>query len=161
VTDVIAFDKDSTLADTSPRHWMAEKIKLQEGSHTWADYSRACVDDKPIESTRRLMYLLAPHYPLYIMSGANDCPEARQWLLDHRFPYNRLFFRQEGDFTENGLLKVQWIRELREQNINVKLLVEDWRETAEFVEAETGVPCLLVNPRYPEDAPWGGPQGSV
>lgn len=151
MSDIVAFDKDSTLADNSHRRWLAKKVLA--GESTWMDYSRACGDDKPIEAARKLMYLLAPHYRLYIMSGSQDCPEAREWLLEHRFPYNRLFFRQDDDHTQNGLLKVKWIKELQKQGQRVELFVEDYVETAEIIEAETGVPTLVLNPRYDDHAP--------
>jgi hypothetical protein len=157
VTDVVGLDKDSTLADTSHRRWMARKIVAGEDGYTWRDYSRACADDKPIEAARQLMYLLAPHYPLFVMSGAHDCPEARKWLIDHRFPYSEVFFRPPGDDeTETGLLKVGWIKDMQQAGFRVRLFVEDWIETAKVIEAETGVPCLVLNPRY-EDRGGMGP----
>jgi hypothetical protein len=152
--DLVAFDKDSTLADTSHRRWLALKVvNGEENGYTWLDYSRACTDDKPVEAARELMYLLAPYYTLYVMTGSEDCREAREWLRVHRFPYSQVLFRQPGDRTENGLLKVRWIRELQEKGYKVRLFVEDYVETAKVIEEETGVPVLTLNPRYEGTGP--------
>lgn len=155
VLEVVTFDKDSTIADTSGRHWLAMKVLSGDGT-TWLDYCRACGDDKPIVAARELMYLLARHYPVHILTGSQDCPEAREWLLAHRFPYSHVRFRTEADpNTENGLLKAQWINEMQASGLKVRMHVDDHAGAAEVIEKLTGVPCLVLNPRYAYAVPDG------
>jgi hypothetical protein len=152
--EVVTFDKDSTLSDASHRRWLAMKVVSGEDGYEWEHWAKACTEDKPIESARTLMYLLAPHYPLYVLSGSTDCQEGRSWLIDHRFPYSGVFFRQpEDEGIPNGVLKVRWIRQLQAQGMRVKMHVDDDLKCAEVIEAETGVPVLTVNPRYEFHAP--------
>jgi hypothetical protein len=151
----VCWDKDSTLADTSHRQWMVKDIREKKGT-TWEDYARACGPDKPILSARQLMRLLAPHHAQVIMTGAYDCPEARNWLREHNFPYHGLYMREAGDNRPNGVLKAKWIKELQALGTDVVLFVEDWPEAAEDIRRLTGVPVLVLNPCYDKDESLGG-----
>lgn len=146
---VVCFDKDSTLGRSTHRRWMIPEIL--DGKRTWAEYSRACAGDEPVEGALRLMRMLAPFYQVHVMSGATDCLEARAWLDRHGFPYHAVWMRQEGDETENALLKVRWLREVEQWGDVVELFVEDDPEAAEVIRQETGVPVLVLNPCYAEE----------
>jgi hypothetical protein len=145
----VCWDKDSTLGSTLSRQWMVPEIK--KGRKTWDDYSRACSDDPPVEAARVLMRELGRLHSQIVMSGATDCPEARIWLREHEFPYDGLYLRPKGDYTENGLLKVRWIKDLQFTGCRVVLFVEDWPDTADTIRKETGVPVLVLNPCYPAE----------
>lgn len=151
----VCWDKDSTMADTSQRQWMVEDCKA--GRRPWADYSRACLDDKPNLAARSLMQLMAPWCAQIVMSGATECPEARQWLRDHRFPCNAAYFRPEYDAeTDGGMLKVGWIKDLQRLGTEVVAFVEDVPEIARMIREKTGVPVMLVNPDYGDGSPYNG-----
>jgi hypothetical protein len=150
---VMCWDKDSTLAFTQHRQWMVPEIKA--GKLTWDDYAAACADDQPNEAALALMRHLAPSYGQVVMSGASDCPQSRQWLEDYAVPCDASYFRPHGDKTENGLLKVRWIEQLRDFGIKVLMFFEDWPETAEVIRQKTGVLVLVVNPCYDSGSSWG------
>jgi hypothetical protein len=146
---IVGWDKDSTISDSSQRHHML--ADCQAGRVSWAEYSVACKDDKPVASVIELMWMLSPSYLNVVMSGATECPEAMEWLEYHDVPADDVKYRPEGDYTENGLLKVRWIREYQAAGYDVAMYVEDWPETAETIRAATGVPVLVVNPCYPDE----------
>jgi len=148
MTDVIGFDLDSTICNTEQRQWMVPKIKAGEAS--WADYSMASADDVPVDGVVRLLLALHDHYLIFIMSGRSE--KARQisehWLEKHGIPYDRLLLKPEGEDTENGLLKVQWIKQLEAEGFHFRLYVEDWPATADVIRGGAHIPVLVVNPCY-------------
>jgi hypothetical protein len=151
VRTVVLFDLDSTLCNTLHRQSMIPEI--QAGAKTWEDYSLACMDDSPIEGAVLLARMLWPLHKIGIASGRNEAARTltTRWLDLQAVPYDRLLLRPEGDYTENGLLKVRWIREYQAAGYDVAMFVEDWPETAETIRAATGVPVLVVNPCYPDE----------
>lgn len=146
---IVGFDKDSTISDSSQRHHML--AACMAGTLSWDVYSAACKDDKPITAAIELMWMLSPSYLTVVMSGATECPEAMEWLEYHDVPADDVKYRQAGDYTENGLLKVRWIKEYQAAGYEVAMFVEDWPETAETIRAATGVPVLVLNPCYPDE----------
>lgn len=146
---VIGWDKDSTLADTSHRQWMIPLIK--EGKATWEEYATRSSGDTPVYASLVLMELLSPHYHNVVMSGCNDCPEAREWLVRHKFPCDAVLLRPNGNTTDNAMLKVRWIWSMQASGYNVALFVEDWPETAKVIREQTSVHVLVVNPCYEGD----------
>lgn len=152
----IGWDKDSTLADSSQRHHMLADCRA--GRRTWGEYAAACVNDKPVEAAVTLMRLLGEFCHNIVMSGAEDCPEARGWLSTHLalwehgpLLYDDVRFRQPGDDIDNGLLKVRWIKEYQDKGYEFALYVEDWPVTAQLIREQTGIPVLVLNPCYPDE----------
>lgn len=148
ITAVAGFDLDSTLCDTTIRQGMVPEIKA--GLKTWDDYSMACASDVPISGVVQLARLLWPGYKIWIMSGRSECARnlTTQWLDLHAVPYDNLLLRPDDDSTENGLLKVRWIKELEAAGLSLSLMVEDWPVTAETIRAATDVKVLVPNPCY-------------
>lgn len=150
----VLWDLDSTLANTYHRQGMVPAIKEhKEGGPTWEDYSMACVDDTPVDGAAALVRLLAGTVHQYGVSGRSVCAAqlTQEWLSKHDIPLERLFLRADGDHTPNGRYKVNVIRTLRENGIDVVLFVEDWKETGEYITQKTGVPVLLVQGDYQVD----------
>lgn len=146
---IVGWDKDSTISDSSQRQHML--AACQAGTTSWDEYSAACKDDTPIHAAIELMWMLSPLYLNVVMSGATECPEAMQWLEYHDVPVDDVKYRQPGDYTENGLIKVRWIKEYQAAGYEVAMFIEDWPETAETIRAVTGVPVLVLNPCYPDE----------
>jgi hypothetical protein len=156
MTRVVLWDLDSTLANTAHRQPMVPAIRAKTGP-TWEDYSMACVDDTPVEGTVALVRLIASLADLptgnvrqYGVSGRSEA--ARQltldWFTRHEVPLDDLYLRPAGDHTPNGKYKVGVINQLREAGTDVLLFVEDWKETADYIHAKTGVPVLVVQGDY-------------
>lgn len=171
MTRAVLWDLDSTLANTAHRQPMVPLIKAKAGP-TWEDYSMACVDDTPVDGTVALVRLLATStytdpdgnrqpYRQYGVSGRSDA--ARQltldWFAKHGIPLDNVYLRPAGDHTPNGKYKVGVIRRLRDKGVDVALFVEDWKETADYIYAKTGVPVLVVQGDYLADVDSGGLSG--
>lgn len=147
---IVGFDKDSTLALTSHRRPLA--MEAAAGRRPWLDYSRACMADEPVRAARQLMMILVHTHRCVVMSGATECPEAREWLRQHQFPYSDVLLRPADEpETSNDALKIRWINELNRRGYRMELFVEDHPDTAAAIERETGVPVLVLNPCYPDE----------
>jgi hypothetical protein len=158
VTKAVLWDLDSTICNTRHRQPMIPAIRAKAGP-TWEDYSRACTDDTPVEGTIALVRLLDSMDPLaavrqYAVSGRSECARdaTLEWFKRHQVPIDDVFLRPDGDHTPNGRYKVGVIRRLRESGIDVVLLVEDWKQTADYIREKTGVPVLLVQGDYDPEA---------
>lgn len=151
---VVLWDLDSTLANTAHRQHMVPAIKeYRKDGPTWVDYSMACVDDTPVEGAATLVRLLWGRIKQFGVSGRNASAEqlTQQWLDRHDIPLDDLYLRDDGDHTPNGKYKVRVINQIRASGLEVVLFVEDWKETGEYIQAETGVPVLLVQGDYAVD----------
>jgi hypothetical protein len=148
---VVCWDLDSTLCSTWHRQHMIPAVKA--GEKTWDQYAELCAGDEPIEGAVELVRLLAPHNCQIAVSGRSGSAKALtlEWLRTHGVPLDRTIMRPDGDFTENGLLKVKVIRQLQRQGLDVRLFIEDWPQAAELIREQTGVPVLVVNPCYPDE----------
>lgn len=146
----VGFDLDSTLADTRHR-WDLSPMANPESS--WGEYCAARLGDTPVPGTVTAARLHYQQHQVHVFSGSEASSErvTRKWLDFHRIPFDVLRQRPSGDKTPNGLLKVRFILELREQGIETVLFYEDHPDSAGDIERLAGVPVVVVNPRYPED----------
>lgn len=146
----IGWDLDSTLCNTMHRRYLIEKIHA--GEATWDDYSDLAGDDEPIAGAVQLAQMMhsARYWQVAISGRSSRAMEITVgWLAFYGVPMDHVVLRPEGDRTENGLWKVQQIRRLQERGAEFELFVEDWGPAAKFIEAETGIPVLGVNPFDP------------
>lgn len=148
--DVVAWDLDSTVFLTSHRQYLIDEVKA--GRATWEDYSMLCVNDTPVPGAAELMRLLAQTTRQIAISGRSQCALDLTWQVVRKFsiPLDDIILRPDGDKTENGLFKVGVLNRLALEGSRVRLYLEDWPSTAEFVRMATQVPVLAVNPCYPE-----------
>lgn len=154
MTDVIAWDLDSTLANTLHRQPFIKKIKA--GEATWQDYAMLAADDEPIRGAVALLRMLSGAcFPQVVITGRNDCARTLtwDWFDRHQVPVHRLYMRPDGDRTPNGEYKVQTLHRLARYGYNVRLFVEDWDVVADKIRIETGIPVLVLKAPYPPDAP--------
>jgi hypothetical protein len=168
---VVAWDLDSTLADTQHRHYMIPKIKDDDPpTATWEDYSLAAAGDEPMAGTIRLMRLLAPQHRQVIITGRSAAAFeiTRDWLAMHSVPADEIRMRPAGDETENGEFKVSEIREIQQDGYEVILMLEDWVDAVRRIEADLpGLPVVGINPFYDyapeknENTAVAVPQGAV
>jgi len=130
--------------------------QVKEKQATWLEYSLACADDEPIEGAVALVRLLYRQAVVrqYGVSGRNESarPQTEEWLKRHQVPLDKVFLREDDDYTKNGPYKAKVITGLRESGVEVVLFVEDWQETADEIRELTGVPVLVVKGLYIEDA---------
>lgn len=148
--DVVAWDLDSTVFDTSHRQYLIDEVKARRA--TWDDYSMLCVNDTPVPGSAELMRLLAQTTRQVAISGRSQCALDLTWQVARKFsiPLDDIRLRPDGDNTENGLFKVGELNRLELEGFRVRLFIEDWPPSAEFIRKMTRVPVLVVNPCYPE-----------
>jgi hypothetical protein len=146
----VGYDLDSTLCDTRHRWDLAPTA---DPGSTWDIYSAARTGDFPLPGPVASARLHYPHHQVHIFSGSSESSRlvTLDWLNLHRVPYDVLRQRKAGDRRANAALKIGYILELRELGIEMTLFYEDHPDVAAAIEAETGVPVLVVNPCYPED----------
>lgn len=166
--DVVCFDLDSTLRNTSQRHHLLPRARPAEYARNptkvWQDYSRAAANDTPMPGGTTLYKLLAAArchdghgrlYRMHICTGADEAGKliTVPWLADHGLRYDELKMRNMQDRSEDdgsrAWLKIIYTRGLRIAGLNPVLWVDDWPADAEAIYRDTGVPVLCADPLYP------------
>ncbi len=144
----VVWDLDSTVADTSHRHHMLEKIKA--GDATWDDYSLACLRDTPVTAAVATMKLFWRSSLQIAVSGRGAIAQAHteKWVRVWKVPLDKVILRPEGDFTPSDELKVRELRAIEDAGITILLYVDDWPSTANAVADALRIPVLKVNPDY-------------
>lgn len=153
---VYGWDLDSTVASTVQRRHMVEAIRadaLLAGEGAWDRYAMACADDAPVLGSVALMRELPGVH--VAISGRSGCAEELtwNWFDQYEVPVSAALLRIDGDHTPNAKYKVRVLLAMQEMGINVKLFFEDWKEAAEAVAGETGIPVVGINPFDPESFP--------
>lgn len=146
VRSVVCFDLDSTLADTTQRHWMIPDIRA--GLKTWDDYSMACSMDSVIVSSAIMLRMLYPYNRIHIISGRGSCAYDRTqaWLENNVIPFDRITLRP--DSTDNSVFKVSEVKKLQAEGLDVRLFVDDSPDISAHIREHTGVSVFTVNPCY-------------
>lgn len=149
---IVLSDLDSTIADTSPRHHLTPH---RDPASSWEAYALACSGDLPMRGPIRALQIYASLYPIHIVSLRHAAATGRtkRWLKRYDVPYDVLRLRRESEPNDSAEYKISYIREVRDQGFEPILFLEDWPDTARAIEAETGVPVLVVNPCYPPKPP--------
>jgi hypothetical protein len=149
--DVVGWDLDSTVFDTSHRRLYIDKIRAGEG--TWLEYSLLCAGDTPIPGVIDVMTLLSKTTRQIAISGRNMCALDLTWksIRQYGIPLDEVILRPDEDLTENGEFKVRMLRKLEGAGMAVKLFMEDWPPTADYIRS-AGFPVLVLNPCYPATA---------
>lgn len=139
---VVVWDLDSTLCRTVRRRWMIPLIN--DGLHTWDDYSELCVDDEPIPGTVGLSHLL--DFPQLALSArsAHVYDETKKWLDTYDVPIYKMVLRDRGSRVPITEWKVGILRKFLEAGIDVSLMVEDSVEVSTAVMQELKIPVLTV-----------------
>jgi hypothetical protein len=144
--ELIVCDLDGTLADNRHRkHLVPEQGELRD----WTPYSKACVDDTPINGVISLINMLWNHYGIFLLSNreSSAMDETRWWLSRHKVMYDFIQLREPGDVEGSSEYKVKAIDSLRDDGYTVNLLIDDLPATFTQVSA-AGTPVVCVNPLY-------------
>jgi hypothetical protein len=148
----VGWDLDGTVARSAHRRYLIPLIKA--GEATWEDYHALCPKDEPIPGAVALMRLMTAMNPqvqhIAISYRSQTAQElTRQWASDNDIPLSRLMLcppwithQRDPGAHSSGLWKVQCIRQLRSEGIDVQVHLEDWLEDAEIITEMTGVPVL-------------------
>ena len=148
----VVWDLDSTVADSRHRHHLRPSQPENRGNpeFTWTRYSLACSGDAPMAGSVALMRLLWPYHVQIAVSGRSQEAQelTEEWAATHDVPLDRIILRGTGNYTPNGLLKVQRIGDIQQQ-LRVVMAMEDWAGDAQEIRAAfPKIPVLVVNPEY-------------
>jgi len=126
----VIFDIDGTLADVGHR------VHHLDGDKDWAAFFRDMQDDRPIEPIATLARLLhkaveARHGldAVLIVTARSDRADWRQttldWLDVHDIPYDRIYFRPEGDTRQDALVKSGILQRILDDGYEPVLVIDD------------------------------------
>jgi hypothetical protein len=149
VVDAVGWDLDSTVFDTQHRQHILPLIK--EKKVTYSDYSLMCVNDTVLPGRIEMMTAFAQAGLVNVgVSGRNDIALDQTWEVIRKFsvPLDSLALRPEGDYSPNGVYKVRRIREVEALGYKFRFFLDDWREAAECITRETGIPVIILDPCY-------------
>lgn len=135
--DVVVFDLDGTLADCSHRiHHILKEPK------DWDVFFSKCDKDKPIEHTIELMQHIQHFYNIVIVTGRSSVAEKQTltWLKKYRIFPEKLIMRQEGDHTDDHILKLKMVEDFKDR---IAFVFED-RTRVVKMWRDAGIPCFQV-----------------
>lgn len=109
--DVIIFDLDRTLADTTHRLNLLPLGNYCETS-VWKTFNMACIDDEPIRDNIALCNALNRNYAVVILTGRSDDveKETRRWLERHGVQFYQLVMRSKYDNRKDIVIKEEVLR---------------------------------------------------
>jgi FMN phosphatase YigB (HAD superfamily) len=148
------FDIDGTLCNIEHRlHFLENKADPQR----WTKFYEACVDDIPNAPVIAvLQHLMSADLPneIWLFSGRNDTVRQQtiEWL--HKYtPFSMgqlemypelLTMRPEGDYTEDHLMKQDWLHHMLQEDRDRLVCVFDDRKRVVDMWRANGVPCFQV-----------------
>jgi phosphoserine phosphatase len=148
------FDLDGTLADLTHRlHFLENKTDKRR----WDKFHAACSKDKPKYNVIWLFNtLIASAADVWVFSGRSSVVREQtiDWLNDNTVMSRELLMatpelltmRDEGDYTEDHLLKASWVDRLLKDDFDRLICVFDDRSRVVDMWRSKGVTCLQVAP---------------
>lgn len=117
--DIVVFDLDDTLADSSHRGHLIPHPDLMGYAPNWDRFSLACDKDTPITMNIALLVALSRHYRIFILTSRGDVAyaETAAWLSRFQIPYDRLIMRGEKEHRPPADIKREWIRNIGPESV--------------------------------------------
>tara|TARA_R100001463_G_scaffold2490_1_gene10528 strand:- start:2006 stop:2473 length:468 start_codon:yes stop_codon:yes gene_type:complete len=146
----IIVDVDGTLADMrgirGPFEW--DKVHLDRPHQDIIDLVKdlACVGfDAGLEIHPDLEF--EPKYSIIITTGRDGVCEAatKQWLHDHKVPYDDFYIRKAGDFRKDNIIKSEIYMDHIRPKYDVKYVIDD-RDQVVDMWRSLGLRVLQVAP---------------
>lgn len=149
------FDLDGTLALIDHRrHFVSKEGKEKGWKPDWKAFYEACDQDKPnwpVIGTMLQLYSVG--CDIRIWSGREDSVKGKTFMWLHmatRIPLIKLEqmlrMREEGDYTEDHVLKRKWLNLMKQQERNRLAAVFDDRQKVVDMWRGEGVACFQVAP---------------
>ncbi|GAA0315972.1 hypothetical protein GCM10009087_28070 [Sphingomonas oligophenolica] len=156
----VIFDIDGTLADVEHR------LHHLDGDKDWIAFFRDMQDDKPIEPIAELARLLhkaveAKHglEAVLIVTARPDREDWRRttldWLDVHAIPYDRIYFRPEGDTRQDHLVKAEILQRILEDGYEPVLVIDDRPQVVKMWR-DHGITTLQCAADEPGASPYAG-----
>jgi len=138
------FDIDGTLADCEHR-----RHHLDEKPQNWGLFYAGIKDDKAIKPTVELWYALEKaSHTLICCTGrpSKTEPATREWLRFNGITPDNIFFRAEGDFRLDDIVKEEMLVEVIERYGEVPIMAFEDRKRCVDMWRKNGVLCAQVAP---------------
>lgn len=158
---VVCWDLDSTLRSSLQRHHLSPAVTRAGGEgpqvltlEDWHAYGVAGISDAPQPGPIAMMKMAwRSGAENHVVSGSTETarPQSEAWLNEHAPYYQVLRLRTKAEEgTDSGLLKAQYVLGCQALGMEVLAFWEDWAPAAKTITELTGVPCVVVNPVYPD-----------
>ena len=139
----ILCDIDGTVADLEHRrHWLKSKPK------NWKAFYADVSKDAPIESTIFVIRELAKTNRIIFCTGRSSEHKTKtvQWLEKyvHLKQDLLLYMRQEGDYRDDSIIKLELLDQIRRDGFDPKFVFED-RKRVKRMWVENGIFVFDVN----------------
>ena len=133
-------DIDGTVADGDHR-----LHHIQKEPKAWDDYFMACGADAPIEHMHQVVTGLSEVAMIVYVSGRSDLVKEQTiaWLNEHGFPCDALYMRKQGDHSNDDVLKIEMLAQLRADGFDPIMAFDDRSRVVKAWRA-AGVPCAHV-----------------
>ena len=133
-------DIDGTVANGDHR-----LHHIQKEPRAWDDYFLACGSDTPIPHMHAVVTALSELFKIVYVSGRSDMVRQQtvDWLNEHGFPCDALYMRKQGDHTNDDVLKIKLLAEVRADGFEPIMAFDD-RNRVVRAWRETGIPCAQV-----------------
>jgi hypothetical protein len=139
--DCFIFDLDGTLANGEHRVHFIRNHEVKD----WDSYFLACTEDTPILHVVRLARILYGTCPVIIVTGRSRMVEeqTRAWLWRYTVPHSDLYMREERDYRNDDVLKVEMLAQIRADGWRPIMAFEDRTRVVRAYRA-AGLPCAQV-----------------
>ena len=133
-------DIDGTIANGDHR-----LHHIQKEPKAWDDYFLACSGDAPIEHMRHVVDALSLKASIVLVSGRSDLVREQTvaWLDEHGFPHDALYMRKQGDHTNDDILKIEMLAQVRADGYEPIMAFDDRNRVVKAWRA-AGIPCAQV-----------------
>lgn len=135
-------DIDGTIANGDHRlHHIKKEPKA------WDDYFLACGNDAPIAHMHAVLTGLSAYFEIVYVSGRSDMVRQQtiDWIDRHGFPCDALYMRKQGDHTNDDVLKIQMLEQVRADGYDPIMAFDD-RNRVVAAWRVAGIPCAQVAP---------------
>ena len=126
-TLAVIFDIDGTLADCDHR-----KKHILKKPKDWDTFFKELENDSPIVGVVWLYKKLRscsnwPQFEIIMITGRPKKYKKKtmDWLLSNNITPSKIFFREDGDFRNDDIVKKEIYEEKIEEKYNVMFVVED------------------------------------
>jgi len=133
-------DIDGTVANGDHRvHHILKEPK------EWDAYFLKCGDDARIDHMHAVVTALSELFAIVYVSGRSDLVRQQtiDWLDQHGFPCDGLYMRKQGDHTDDHILKLELLEQVRADGFEPIMAFDDRNRVVKAWRA-AGIPCAQV-----------------
>ncbi len=138
----VIVDIDGVLADGAHRQHLVRAKR-------WREFFDALHGDAPIAETAVLLRLFDSDLVVVLLTGrpVRTRDATTTWLAEHRYRWDLLVMKADGDLRPTHLAKREAVAALRAAGFTPVLALDDEPGNVDMYRVE-GVPCLYIHSGY-------------